>query len=88
MRLKVSPIRLLLIIVSNFLSIHVCSVFLCLHKHLLSVCCRRLSVHQPFLHWEDEEVEIDLQEDFFSFELDLVAEQLTYMDAVRERNLD
>lgn len=47
-------IRLLLIILSilsNFLCIHVCSVFLCLQKHLLSVCCRRLSVHQPFLHW-------------------------------------
>jgi len=42
----------------------------------------------PFCIGEDEEVEIDLQEDFFSFELDLVAEQLTYMDAVRERNLD
>jgi len=39
----------------------------------------------PFCLGEDEEVEIDLQEDFFSFEVDLVAEQLTYMDAVREK---
>lgn len=36
----------------------------------------------PFCLGEDEEVEIDLQEDFFSFEVDLVAEQLTYMDAL------
>uniref|UniRef100_A0A9J8AFE4 Ral guanine nucleotide dissociation stimulator-like 1 n=1 Tax=Cyprinus carpio carpio TaxID=630221 RepID=A0A9J8AFE4_CYPCA len=28
------------------------------------------------------EVEIDLQEDFFSFKVDIVAEQLTYMDAL------
>lgn len=38
----------------------------------------------PFCLGEDEELEIDLQEDFFSFEVDLVAEQLTYMDAVRK----
>lgn len=38
----------------------------------------------PFCLGEDEELEIDLQEDFFSFEVDLVAEQLTYMDAVRD----
>uniref|UniRef100_A0A9J8CXD0 Ral guanine nucleotide dissociation stimulator-like 1 n=2 Tax=Cyprinus carpio TaxID=7962 RepID=A0A9J8CXD0_CYPCA len=31
---------------------------------------------------EEEEVEIDLQEDFFSFKVDIVAEQLTYMDAL------
>lgn len=37
----------------------------------------------PFCLGEDEELEIDLQEDFFSFEVDVVAEQLTYMDAVR-----
>ncbi|TRZ02184.1 hypothetical protein DNTS_016301 [Danionella cerebrum] len=36
----------------------------------------------PFCLGEDEEVEVDLQEDFFSFEVDLVAEQLTYMDAL------
>uniref|UniRef100_A0A673H004 Ral guanine nucleotide dissociation stimulator-like 1 n=1 Tax=Sinocyclocheilus rhinocerous TaxID=307959 RepID=A0A673H004_9TELE len=36
----------------------------------------------PFCIGEDEEVEIDLQEDFFSFKVDLVAEQLTYMDAL------
>ncbi|MED6252259.1 Ral guanine nucleotide dissociation stimulator-like 1 [Ataeniobius toweri] len=34
---------------------------------------------------EEEEVEIEVQEDFLSFEADLVAEQLTYMDAVRGR---
>uniref|UniRef100_A0A8C7M0A4 Ral guanine nucleotide dissociation stimulator-like 1 n=1 Tax=Oncorhynchus mykiss TaxID=8022 RepID=A0A8C7M0A4_ONCMY len=31
---------------------------------------------------EDEEVEIEVQEDFLSFDADLVAEQLTYMDAL------
>nr|XP_020478041.1 ral guanine nucleotide dissociation stimulator-like 1 isoform X2 [Monopterus albus] len=31
---------------------------------------------------EDEEVEIEVQEDFLSFDTDLVAEQLTYMDAL------
>lgn len=31
---------------------------------------------------EEEEVEIEVQDDFLSFEADLVAEQLTYMDAV------
>ncbi|KAJ8277233.1 hypothetical protein GJAV_G00072900 [Gymnothorax javanicus] len=31
---------------------------------------------------EEEEVEMELQESFLSFEADLVAEQLTYMDAV------
>lgn len=31
---------------------------------------------------EEEEVEIEVQEDFLSFESDLVAEQLTYMDAL------
>ncbi|KAM4574884.1 ral guanine nucleotide dissociation stimulator-like 1 isoform 1-T1 [Fundulus diaphanus] len=31
---------------------------------------------------EEEEVEIEVQEDFLSFEADLVAEQLTYMDAL------
>uniref|UniRef100_A0A4W4GL64 Ral guanine nucleotide dissociation stimulator-like 1 n=1 Tax=Electrophorus electricus TaxID=8005 RepID=A0A4W4GL64_ELEEL len=36
----------------------------------------------PFCLGEDEEVEIELQEDFLSFSADLVAEQLTYMDAV------
>uniref|UniRef100_A0A671QC07 Ral guanine nucleotide dissociation stimulator-like 1 n=1 Tax=Sinocyclocheilus anshuiensis TaxID=1608454 RepID=A0A671QC07_9TELE len=36
----------------------------------------------PFCIGEDEEVEIDLQEDFFSFKVDLGAEQLTYMDAL------
>ena len=29
-------------------------------------------------------MEIEVQEDFLSFDADLVAEQLTYMDAVRE----
>ncbi|XP_030640262.1 ral guanine nucleotide dissociation stimulator-like 1 [Chanos chanos] len=38
--------------------------------------------NSPFCLGEDEEVEIELQEDFLSFEADLVAEQLTYMDAV------
>lgn len=31
---------------------------------------------------EEEEVESEVQEDFLSFDADLVAEQLTYMDAV------
>uniref|UniRef100_A0A8C5DGE9 Ral guanine nucleotide dissociation stimulator-like 1 n=1 Tax=Gouania willdenowi TaxID=441366 RepID=A0A8C5DGE9_GOUWI len=31
---------------------------------------------------EEEEVEIEVQEDFMSFETDVVAEQLTYMDAL------
>ncbi|XP_023853942.1 ral guanine nucleotide dissociation stimulator-like 1 [Salvelinus sp. IW2-2015] len=31
---------------------------------------------------EDEEVEIEVQEDFMSFDTDLVAEQLTYMDVL------
>ncbi|CAB1331404.1 unnamed protein product [Coregonus sp. 'balchen'] len=31
---------------------------------------------------EDEEVEIEVREDFMSFDADLVAEQLTYMDAL------
>lgn len=31
---------------------------------------------------EEEELEIEVQDDFLSFEADLVAEQLTYMDAV------
>uniref|UniRef100_A0A8C2AJI3 Ral guanine nucleotide dissociation stimulator-like 1 n=1 Tax=Cyprinus carpio TaxID=7962 RepID=A0A8C2AJI3_CYPCA len=42
----------------------------------------RFQYNNPFCLGEDEEVEIDLQEDFFSFEVDLVAEQLTYMDAL------
>lgn len=33
---------------------------------------------------EDPEVEPEVQDDFLSFEADLVAEQLTYMDAVSE----
>lgn len=41
--------------------------------------------NSPFCLGEDEEVEIEVQEDFLSFSADLVAEQLTYMDAVRER---
>ncbi|KAJ8419003.1 hypothetical protein AAFF_G00005020 [Aldrovandia affinis] len=36
----------------------------------------------PFCLGEEEEVEIEVQEDFLSFEADLVAEQLTYMDAL------
>uniref|UniRef100_A0AAY4D4Q4 Ral guanine nucleotide dissociation stimulator-like 1 n=1 Tax=Denticeps clupeoides TaxID=299321 RepID=A0AAY4D4Q4_9TELE len=38
--------------------------------------------NNPFCLGEDEEVEIEAQEDFLSFDADLVAEQLTYMDAV------
>lgn len=30
----------------------------------------------------EEEVELEVHDDFLSFEADLVAEQLTYMDAV------
>lgn len=33
---------------------------------------------------EDTEAEPEVQDDFLSFEADLVAEQLTYMDAVSE----
>lgn len=43
--------------------------------------------NSPFCLGEDEEVEIEVQEDFLSFSADLVAEQLTYMDAVRDHNL-
>ncbi|XP_063057687.1 ral guanine nucleotide dissociation stimulator-like 1 isoform X5 [Engraulis encrasicolus] len=38
--------------------------------------------NNPFCLGEDEDVEIEVQEDFLSFEVDLVAEQLTYMDAL------
>ncbi|CAB1324268.1 unnamed protein product [Coregonus sp. 'balchen'] len=37
--------------------------------------------NSSFCLGEDEEVEIEVQEDFLSFDADLVAEQLTYMDA-------
>lgn len=40
--------------------------------------------NSPFCLGEDEEVEIEVPEDFLSFSADLVAEQLTYMDAVRD----
>lgn len=43
--------------------------------------------NSPFCLGEDEEVEIEIQEDFLSFSADLVAEQLTYMDAVRDHIL-
>lgn len=33
-------------------------------------------------------MEIEVQEDFLSFDADLVAEQLTYMDAVSGNELD
>ncbi|XP_051950577.1 ral guanine nucleotide dissociation stimulator-like 1 isoform X2 [Xyrauchen texanus] len=39
-------------------------------------------VNNSFCLAEDVEVEIEVQEDFLSFEVDLVAEQLTYMDAL------
>ncbi|GAA6094576.1 ral guanine nucleotide dissociation stimulator-like 1 isoform X1 [Tachysurus ichikawai] len=38
--------------------------------------------NSPFCLGEHEEVEIEVQEDFLSFSSDLVAEQLTYMDAL------
>ncbi|XP_072537474.1 ral guanine nucleotide dissociation stimulator-like 1 isoform X2 [Salminus brasiliensis] len=38
--------------------------------------------NSPFCLGEDEEVEIEVQEDFLTFSADLVAEQLTYMDAL------
>ncbi|XP_033936616.1 ral guanine nucleotide dissociation stimulator-like 1 isoform X2 [Pseudochaenichthys georgianus] len=38
--------------------------------------------NSSFCLGEEEEVEIEVQEDFLSFESDLVAEQLTYMDAL------
>ncbi|KAJ8270214.1 hypothetical protein GJAV_G00111730 [Gymnothorax javanicus] len=37
--------------------------------------------NSPFCLGEEDEVEIELQEDFLSFEADLVADQLTFMDA-------
>lgn len=51
-------------------------------------CCSQIATggfhgNSPFCLGEDEEVEIEVQEDFLSFSADLVAEQLTYMDAVR-----
>lgn len=52
----------------------------------LSIFCLFLVGFQgnsSFCLGEEEEVEIEVQEDFLSFEADLVAEQLTYMDAVR-----
>ncbi|TNN46610.1 Ral guanine nucleotide dissociation stimulator-like 1 [Liparis tanakae] len=38
--------------------------------------------NSSFCLGEEEEVEIELQEDFMSFDADLLAEQLTYMDAL------
>ncbi|XP_023263828.1 ral guanine nucleotide dissociation stimulator-like 1 isoform X2 [Seriola lalandi dorsalis] len=38
--------------------------------------------NSSFCLGEEEEVEIEVQEDFLSFDADLVAEQLTYMDAL------
>ncbi|KAL1022945.1 hypothetical protein UPYG_G00034570 [Umbra pygmaea] len=38
--------------------------------------------NSSFCLGEDEEVEIEVQEDFLSFDADVVAEQLTYMDAL------
>ncbi|CAL8396110.1 unnamed protein product [Boreogadus saida] len=38
--------------------------------------------NSPFCLGEEEEVEVDVQEDFLSFDADLVAEQLTFMDAL------
>ncbi|XP_027884113.1 ral guanine nucleotide dissociation stimulator-like 1 isoform X2 [Xiphophorus couchianus] len=38
--------------------------------------------NSSFCLGEEEDVEIEVQEDFLSFEADLVAEQLTYMDAL------
>ncbi|KAM4548292.1 LOW QUALITY PROTEIN: ral guanine nucleotide dissociation stimulator-like 1 [Odontesthes bonariensis] len=38
--------------------------------------------NNSFCLGEEEEVEIEVQEDFLSFDTDLVAEQLTYMDAL------
>lgn len=52
--------------------------------HIICVC--RLSVgfhsNSSFCLAEEEEVELEVHDDFLSFEADLVAEQLTYMDAV------
>lgn len=44
--------------------------------------------NNSFCLGEEEEVEIEVHEDFLLFEADLVAEQLTYMDAVREGRND
>lgn len=38
--------------------------------------------NSSFCLGEEEEVEIEVQENFLLFDADLVAEQLTYMDAV------
>lgn len=43
------------------------------------------NVNGSFCLAEEEEVAVEVQEDFLSFDADLVAEQLTYMDAVRQR---
>lgn len=44
--------------------------------------------NSSFCLGEEEEVEIEVQEDFLSFDADLVAEQLTYMDAVSRRETE
>ena len=59
-----------------------------LSPQLFSGCCFILGgfhSNSPFCLGEEEEVEVDVQEDFLSFDADLVAEQLTFMDAVRPR---
>ena len=60
----------------------------CHRNSSLGVCCFILGgfhSNSPFCLGEGEEVEVNVQEDFLSFDADLVAEQLTFMDAVRHR---
>lgn len=57
-----------------------CRVYLKSTVYLLSGAFNGSS---SFCQAEEEEVVVEIQEDFLSFDADLVAEQLTYMDAVR-----
>lgn len=48
------------------------------------IICVSVGFHSnsSFCLAEEEEVELEVHDDFLSFDSDLVAEQLTYMDAV------
>lgn len=60
-----------------------CNVVPITSKHLTNGFCFSAGFHSnsPY-RLEEEEADVEVQEDFLSFESDLVAEQLTYMDAV------
>lgn len=53
-------------------------------RHRLCLLLGGFHGNGSFCLGEESEVEPDVQDDFLSFEADLVAEQLTYMDAVSE----